>query len=475
MKKKYLTAFLLTSAAVAAAGCMVTDRARHREPGGGTGVEFIDRQLDAMTCLEARIGGALHGSMKSSDSAVSSAHHFTTGLLTPGSGSDLSRLQKARREDARRHATRREIKEKVAKASVTVESSILDSEVLDKLGLYVVWDTALADTKVRNVWVENGVILLETKDTKTKDYYLFAFGLHNGFARWTRRFLSPLDSRPTFNDNIVWTSSSSTIYPLDAELGEPLWKTKVKFTVSSPMFILGSRQHIGTLEHAVYALTGDDKYPDWSFGTFAPISAMPLVDRSVLFVGSEDGAFYAYNHVTKENLWQIRTGHPITADPVHDDNNVYFGSEDYNVYAVAKTTGSIVWKFRAQGPIRKPLRLLDENTLLVRAEGRALYALDKNTGAPKWQDAEAVHAVALGRSLYVLTEDNAVKALDPETGKTLWKQSVRPFTFVPPNLATDAITLCTAGGQMFLIQEKDGTDLRPGKNVAKALEGESEE
>ncbi|NQT19925.1 MAG: PQQ-binding-like beta-propeller repeat protein [Planctomycetes bacterium] len=475
MKKKHVTAFLLTLAALAAAGCMVTDKARHHEPGGGTGITFIDRQLDAMTVLEGGFGAALHGGLKSADEAVGNARHFAANLVTSGTGPNLSKLQKARRQDAKRRTSRLEITDKVAKANVTVGSPILDDELLGTLGLYIVWDTALADTDVRNAWVDDGVILLETRDVQTMDYYLFAFDLHSGFAKWTFRFLSPLDSRPTLDDDIVWTSSSSTIYPLDADLGEPLWKTRVKFTVSSPMFIIGKRQHIGTLEHAVYVLTGKDKYPDWSFGTFAPITAMPIVDRKVLYVGSEDGSFYAYNHVSRQNLWQIRTGHPITADPTHDADNVYFGSEDYNVYCVSKADGKIMWKFRAQGPIRRPVRVLNENTLLVKAEGRGLYALDKATGDPKWCDDEGVHPVALGRNLYVLTEDNAIKALDPQTGKALWKHSVRPFAFVPPNVATDAITLCTADAQMLLIQEKNGMDLKRKKSIVQAEDEADEE
>ncbi len=469
MKATRKTSFLLIMAAAVAAGCMVTEHAKYHEPGGGTGVKVVDRTLDAFTTLEGNVGKTLHGGIKSSDAATSSAYHFTTGLMTSDSGPNLSRLQKARRKEERRRVSRPDVIEKIEKAKITVDDPILNSNTLNRLGLYLVWDTVLAGVVVKNIWMEDGLLLLETQDKSAKDYKLFAVNLHNGYVRWVYRFISPLDSRPTSNGEILWVSSASTIYPIDLVAGWILWTpTKTKFTVSSPIFTLGRRQYVGSLERAVYALNGADKYPDWDFGTFAPITAMPLMAGSTLYVVAEGGLFYAYNHVRNENVWQLKTADRITADPVQDDNNVYFGSEDFNVYCASKETGRLMWKFRTQGPIRKAVRLMDENTLLVRGEGSAFYALDKDQGTEKWRDAEASYPVALGRLLYVLTESGSIKALDPETGAASWEQPAGKFSFMPANLDVDAVALCTSDGQIFLIQEKGGKSLKPKENVAQA-------
>lgn|GEM_PF-2923805 len=468
MKNLRATALVLAAACVIAAGCMVTDQARYHEPGGGTGVRIIDVPLDAFTTLEGNIAGAVHSGIKSSDTAVADAYHFTTGIVRSAPGPSLGAMQRARRRDAKRRVSRPDIIEKVEKAKITVDAPILDRQLLDKLGMYLVWDTPLADVKVRNAWVMGGLILLETKDTATKDYKLFAVDLHNGFARWMYRFLSPLDSRPTLDGNTLWTSSVSKIYPIEIGAGSAPWPTRVEFTVSSPFCVVGNKLYVGTFEHAVYGLTKGDKYSDWDFGTFAPITATPVVEGKVLYAASEDGSLYAFNFAGNDNLWQVRTNKPIVADMAHDDNNIYFGSEDFDLYCVSKSTGTVLWKFPTQGPITRAVRFLDNETLLVKGEGSALYALDMLEGTEKWSDPDALYPVARGRFLYVLTENNTIKALDLETGEAQWEQSAQPFKFVPPNLATDAITLCTKDGQMFLIQEKSGMSLRPEDILARA-------
>jgi len=473
MKNKCAIASAVASCLILAAGCIISEQARYHTGGGGTSVRVVDNSLDYLTQAEIAVGSTLHSGVKGVDGALASTWHFASGLVTSEEPVDVSRLQKARRAEAARKTSKREIIKKLKKARRTVDAEILEEETLDNLGMYLVWDTPLAAVSVENIWVQKDMILIEAVDTDTRDHKLFAVDLENGYLRWVFRFLSPLDSRPTLGEDILWASSASTIYALEPLLGTELWKTRVNFTVSSPIFAIGHRQYVGTLEHAVYAIAGNDKYPDWHFGTFQPITAMPIVDGNVLYVASEDHTLYAFNYARKENLWQVRTEGPITADLTQDENCIYAGSEGFNAYAVSKSSGRINWTFPAQGPIRRPIWLLNDDTVLIRGEGAALYAVNKANGAEIWHDAEAMYPVAKGRYLYVLTENSTIKALDPATGEAAWEQSVSPFTHLPANLATNAITLCTDDGQLFLIHEQGGAPLKAPGPVARA-EGKKE-
>ena len=447
-----------------AAGCMVTDDARTNTAGPGTGLKFIDKPLDAFTVLEGEIAGSMRSAIKSSDDAVSSSYHFASGLVTSEYEPDYSGLEKARKADEKRRISGKEIIDKIEKAKITVNAPILDRTELDKLGLYLVWATPLADTQVNNVWASRDMLLLATRDS-SKESKLVALNLHNGYARWQYATVRPLDSRPTVGDEIVWASAASTVHAIDADMGSPLWKTRVSFSIASPIYAINERQYVGSHDRAVYAIIGKDRFPDWRFGTFAPISSMPIVTESTLYAGSEDGRLYAFNFTKRENLWQVKTTGAIVADLVEDDKNIYFGCEGFDFYCVSKATGGVAWKFPAQGPIRTAAWLVGQKTVLVRADDSALFALDKATGTEKWHDSDAVKPVALGRFLYVATANNTIKALDIETGKAAWEEPVPQFNFIAANVATDAISLCTRDGQIFLLQEKNGMNLKPEKKA----------
>ena len=447
-----------------AAGCMVNDQARNHET-SGTGIALIDKPLDAFTVLEGEVGGTVYSGIKASDEAVSSSYHFASGLVTSEYEPDYSGLEKARKADERRRISGKEVIAKIEKAKITVDARILDRMELDKLGLYLVWSTPIAEMQVNNLWSSRDMLLLGTKDTGTKDYKLISLNLHNGFARWQYGVLRPLDSRPTVDDEIVWASSASTIYSIDADMGSTRWKTPVGFSIASPIFTINERQYIGSHDHAVYAVIGKERVPDWKFSTFAPITAMPVVSESTLFAGSEDGKLYAFNFTKRENLWQVKTTGAITADLVQDDKNLYFGSEGFDFYCVSKGTGGVVWKFPAQGPIRSAAWLVGDKTILVRADDSALFCLDKATGTEKWRDSDAVKPVALGRFLYLATNNKTIKAVDIETGKAAWEEPVPQFDFIAENVTTDAIGLCTKDGQVFLLQEKNGMNLKPEKKA----------
>ena len=476
--KRSTFAAVTAIALLMAAGCMVTDEARTNTYGGGTGVKLIDRPLDAFTVLEGEVAGTVGSGIKASDEAVSGSYHFAKGLVTSDYEPDLPSLEKARKADERRMRSGSKIIEKIEKAKITINARLTDRTVLDRLGLYLLWATPMADFQVDNVWAEGDMVMLSGRDS-SREQKVLVLNLYNGFARWQYGTLQTLDSRPTVDGDVVWACAGSTIHAIDADMGLAKWKTRVNFSVSSPIFTIADRQYIGSHDHAVYALQGNDRYPDWHFSTFGPVVGMPIISESVAYVGSEDGKLYAFNFTQRENLWQVKAGGPITADIVQDGHSIYFGSEGFDFYCVSKASGARVWKFAAQGPIRTAPWLLNDKTVLVRADDSALFALDRNTGEEIWHDSSAVKPVAFGRFLYLLTTDRTIKAVDPETGKAAWEETAQPFTFIPSNVATDAITLCSNNGQVFLLQEKNGMNLKlakkstmaPAKEAAPAPEG----
>jgi len=459
--KVFLT---LAIVALIAAGCIVHEQARTHETGGGSGVKPIDVSLDAMTVFEGGVAGAFGSGIEATDQAAAKTRHFAVGLLASDGQPDISRIERARLQDARRPATGGQAVARLERDR-TPASPILESTTLEKHGLYLVWHTPLHE-RISKCWTGKNTVLLETSD-----YKLFALDLYNGYARWVYRFLNPLDAPPRIADGIVWTSAGSMIHAIDAVQGQPRWRTPLKFPASTPIFNIHHKHYIGSFDNRVYGLNKDDVYPDWNFGTFAAVTAMPLVERSVVYVGSEDGTMYAYDFTMRENLWQVRTRSPITAGFVHDEDYIYFASESYDIYKVSKASGSFDraaggWRQHARGPVKLPVVMLDADTLLVKGEGAPLLAINTQDGNIKWENKTAVRPVAVGKHLYVISENQTLMALDKQTGETIWEESIAPFRHVATNTITDAILLSTRDGHIVLLQEKGGMDLKPASSVS---------
>jgi outer membrane protein assembly factor BamB len=154
-----------------------------------------------------------------------------------------------------------------------------------------------------------------------------------------------------------------------------------------------------------------------------------------------------------------------TATPVVDNaqTRLYAGTRDGTVRC--RFRGRTAWVFHAGGAILAS-PLIEGETLYVPGGDGVVYALNRFTGAVRWQvdiheELTTTPATSEGR-LLVMSSSQSVTALDLETGKRLWKfhrDAPGGFTIrgdAQPRVAHGSVYAGFADGMVVALQPQSG-------------------
>ncbi len=142
-----------------------------------------------------------------------------------------------------------------------------------------------------------------------------------------------------------------------------------------------------------------------SFQPSAPTSAGELV-----FLGGDDGKVRALDSNTGALKWSFATAGPVAQPPTLWKGRAFVGSGDGTVYCLEAATGRLLWRFRA-APVERRIMIYDRlcstwpvaSGVLVQDgvaytaagiidyDGTYVYALDVETGKPKWSNSSSGH------------------------------------------------------------------------------------
>lgn len=154
-----------------------------------------------------------------------------------------------------------------------------------------------------------------------------------------------------------------------------------------------------------------------------------------------------------------------TATPVLDEagTRLYVGTHDGKVRC--RFRGRTAWVFRANGSILAAPTLSGESLLVASADG-VLRALNRFTGAVRWQN--DIHeelttspTVFEGRA-FLMSSAQSITAIDVKDGKTIWKFHRDPpggFTIrgdARPQISHDTVFVAFADGTVAALDPKDG-------------------
>lgn len=154
-----------------------------------------------------------------------------------------------------------------------------------------------------------------------------------------------------------------------------------------------------------------------------------------------------------------------TATPVLDpaQTRLYIGTRDGKVRC--RFRGRTAWVFQARGAILAS-PLVEGETLYVPGGDGVFYALNRFTGAVRWQvdinEELTTSPTASEGRLFVMSSEQSVTALDQKDGKRLWKFHRDPpggFTIrgdAQPRVAHGTVYVAFAEGTVAALQPKDG-------------------
>ncbi|MBD3272446.1 MAG: PQQ-binding-like beta-propeller repeat protein, partial [Elusimicrobia bacterium] len=177
---------------------------------------------------------------------------------------------------------------------------------------------------------------------------------------------------------------------------------------------------------------------EWSYDTFSPITASPIVADGRVIVGNHAGFVYVFDAYTGEVLWQYSAEGRIDMTACYEDGIIYVGSRNGMLYALDSNNKTVVWSqnlgtvliaspivydgklFIGAGSPSTDIKILDI------ADGSEIGVLSTN------QPVQSSPSLYNGR-FYVGSNDGAVYAGSLETLTAEWThQTVGSFELSSP-------------------------------------------
>ncbi len=155
-----------------------------------------------------------------------------------------------------------------------------------------------------------------------------------------------------------------------------------------------------------------------------------------VWVGSADRAwFYAFRASDGHLLWKTPLPGGTSGRAIFDDGQVVVGSDGGEVVSFAGATGEVKWRYSVPGAVVAAPEVSGD-TLLVVDGTNAIYALDRRSGAWRWQYrreapgrfalyGEAPPTVVGGR-VHVGFSDGVLVTLSSKDGAVLWTRDLAP-------------------------------------------------
>lgn len=240
-------------------------------------------------------------------------------------------------------------------------------------------------------------------------------------------------SDPVVADGVVYVSSASEVYAVEAATGQQRWKFSTGHAWNEPtapgvyggMVYFGSENADGHL-YALDVLTGQQL---WRVSTGGPVTSCPVVVDGVVYVGNPRG-LCALDATTGEWRWELFSstvfGCPAVADGVM---YVHAGGQGdgCGLYAVDPATGEQWWKFSTGHEWKESSAPAVAGGIVYVGSGSSLYAVDAHDGQQRWgfltgHYVTSSPTVVDGR-VYVGSWDNHLYAVDADTGELNWKFS----------------------------------------------------
>ncbi|HLK61567.1 MAG TPA: PQQ-binding-like beta-propeller repeat protein [Chthonomonadaceae bacterium] len=334
-------------------------------------------------------------------------------------------------------------------------------------------------TKPISVGVHSCDIRLTTSNNVTYEDELI-FEVDHGLSQPTRKWAIDLNdaiqSSPLLAGDTLYVSSlDGHVYALDKERGRRRWSFPTKGQFLASPVIADGVLYIGSTDHNLYALDPASGRPRWHFDTGSPVLASAAEANGVVCVGG-NGKIFGLDAATGNMKWTQPAGSFFQSRAATDGEAFYLGGWDNTLYALDVQTGAPRWKahmgrsFYISPAVASPF--VTNDRVYVCTDDNVLHAVNKRTGhddwtasAPKGDDVFGYSSpVVSGATLYVggLGGHGDVYALDTETGKFLWRTPTGQTIYdSSPRLAPDGKSLAIMGvrGNVVVLDTANGKQL----------------
>lgn len=217
-----------------------------------------------------------------------------------------------------------------------------------------------------------------------------SFNLSGG-KNWEFKTDQPTLSTPAVVGDRVFAVDAKSVYAVNAESGEEIWKTEVDEVIAfSPT--VDESLYVGTIESrrpkgqgangTLYSISPDDGSVNWRVSGSGVVTTPAVTEDTVVF-GTVNGSLLAVEKETGDEVWNISTRTSEVSSPAYRDGTIYYGVASDKLYAVDAESGEQEWIFEGSGDMTVSPSVSGEKVYAGSRSG-FVYAVNASTGEGVW-------------------------------------------------------------------------------------------
>lgn len=337
------------------------------------------------------------------------------------------------------------------------------------LGLKRMWAARASDARVKNAWIVDRFLIVETSEH-----------VLDVFDRRAGRFLFPLEvgrpvvGRPVFVVDkehverpieLLYVIATSKLYEVRLESQSVERVLDLRFPPSTSPAVGFLRIFIGSDSGRLCVIDRREWYYSTGRSVGSAIHSELAMGDNAVFFGANDGIVYGVQRSGQEIVRRFQTDAPVTAGVIREDHTLYVASQDFNVYAIpevqpAAKRAAFKWKVSLESIITDT-PVSEGDRLYVKTVSKGMFVLNKADGEHVWALPDGEQILAFGKkNAYVLLSGKRprIAVVDLETGEKKEELDVSGYRLFVTNTEDAVLYLLDQHGGMLALAEREGAD-----------------
>ncbi len=331
---------------------------------------------------------------------------------------------------------------------------LVSKELLNEAGLEMVWQIEMpmkVGEELKQLYIVGDRVY-----GLSSCNYLAAINRKTGRVAFSRSIGEepfPVLGFSHFEDEI-YSIVGNKLVEMDLGFGEDRVQKSFDFGVVCPAARNSNYFYIGGSDRRVHTYNARNKVQVFEAATISdsPITYVLADDEYVVF-STVAGDVLCITPDRPKQLWkQFKADGAIVGPMVSDGVRLIFASKDTNVYSIDLFSGELEWKYPS-GAVLKQGPTVTTRVVYQYVEERGLAAIDKITGAFKWQIADGAGLLAeSGGKAYVISREGKLIVMDNTEGERLYSVNLIGVSKYAANVNDSKMYVADARGRIACLQ-----------------------
>lgn len=232
-----------------------------------------------------------------------------------------------------------------------------------------------------------------------------------------------------------------------------VWSVQENSDMGSGMHLFDDKLVYTNTSGEIKAANTQNGNTVWTYKTDGKIYSTPTVYENTVWCASSDSYVYGLNATNGKLRHKLKTDRAVVSSPACADDKVMLAGGDGVCRAWDVNSGKLLWTFDNVKNFVVTRPQIKDGVLFFGSWGNEFYALDTETGKPRWiwqnghsnrmlSPAQVVPVLTHSR-VYLASPDRFMTVLDEKTGEVIWRYND------PDNRVRESIGLSEDGNTVY--------------------------